>query len=75
MLPEYTDELLYQLALTYVKDTGVKRARALLAHFGSASAVFKASVKELRRVDGFNEARAKAIHAEDVLTAASETLC
>lgn len=74
MLPEYTDELLYQLALTYVKDTGVKRARALLAHFGSAGAVFKASVKELRRVDGFNEARAKAIHAEDVLTEAEKEL-
>lgn len=74
MLPENTDELLYQLALTYVKDTGVKRARALLVRFGSASAIFKAGLKELKQVEGFSEPRAKAIKDPEVLKEAEKEL-
>lgn len=74
MLPDYHDELLYQVALTFIKDIGPKRARSLLAHFGSASAIFNAPLKQLARVDGFSEERARAFKEQDVMEQAEKEL-
>ena len=41
---------------------GATRKRALLAHFGSAKAVSRASLKDLKAVDGISDALAEAIH-------------
>lgn len=51
-------ETIYQLALTQVPQIGCVLARALTDAFGSASAVFSASKKELCQVDGISEIKA-----------------
>ncbi|TNF60163.1 MAG: excinuclease ABC subunit UvrC [Rhodobacteraceae bacterium] len=45
-----------------VPGVGAKRKRALLAHFGSAKAVSRANLTDLKAVDGVSEALAKAIY-------------
>ena len=45
-------ELLYQIALTLVPNIGDVRAKALVNHFGNATAVFHASKKALDAIDG-----------------------
>jgi excinuclease ABC subunit C len=48
--------------LDEVPGVGATRKRALLAHFGSAKAVSRASLKDLKAVDGISDALAEAIH-------------
>lgn len=55
------EETLYQVALTLVPDLGVVRARQLVAHLGSASAIFKAKKKEIAAVDGIGETCARSV--------------
>lgn len=57
------EETLYQVALTLVPDLGVVRARQLVAHLGSASAVFKAKKKEIAAVEGIGESCARSVKA------------
>lgn len=45
-------ELRYQIALTMIPKVGPTRAKALVNHFGSASAIFKARRKELEAIEG-----------------------
>jgi excinuclease ABC subunit C len=45
-----------------IPGVGVARKRALLAHFGSAKAVSRAGVEDLKAVDGISEAMAQAIY-------------
>ena len=45
-----------------VPGVGAGRKRALLAHFGSAKAVSRAGVDDLKAVDGISEAMAQTIH-------------
>lgn len=59
MLPIDDKALFYRLALTFVKDIGPRRAKALLAHFGDAESIFNAPAKELKHIDGLTEIRAK----------------
>lgn len=54
-------ELLSRIALTQVPHIGAVQARILVAHFGTAGAVFKASKKELGSLDYIGEVRAAAI--------------
>ena len=68
------EELLYRLALTFIDDIGPIRGRALLTHYSSASAVFKAPLKELKHLPGMNEVRAKAFRNEDILLRAEQEL-
>ena len=49
---------LYDLALTFLPGVGDSTARRLVDFFGSAEAVFKASQKELRAIEGVSESRA-----------------
>ena len=48
--------------LDEVPGVGATRKRALLAHFGSAKAVSRAGVDDLKAVEGISEAMAQTIH-------------
>jgi excinuclease ABC subunit C len=48
--------------LDEVPGVGATRKRALLAHFGSAKAVSRASLKDLKAVDGISDAIAETIY-------------
>lgn len=56
-------ELLYQLALTLVPHVGDVKAKALINHFGSAEAIFKAKLRDLERIDGMGIVAPAAIKA------------
>ncbi|MCV6586704.1 MAG: excinuclease ABC subunit UvrC [Marinibacterium sp.] len=49
--------------LDEVPGVGAARKRALLAHFGSAKAVTRANLADLKAVDGISDALAEKIHA------------
>ncbi len=68
------EEWRYRLALTFVKQTGPKTGRALLAQYGSASAVFHAPLKELKMIEGMGEVRARAFRDEAVMERADKEL-
>lgn len=75
MLPNPdTNELLHRIALTYVKETGPKRARVLLQHYPTAADIFKAPLKELKQIDGMGEIRARAFKEPEVMEQAEEQL-
>jgi len=48
--------------LDEVPGVGAGRKRALLAHFGSAKAVSRAGIEDLKAVDGISEAMAQTIY-------------
>ncbi|MFC6688838.1 excinuclease ABC subunit UvrC [Jhaorihella thermophila] len=48
--------------LDEIPGVGARRKRALLAHFGSAKAVSRAAVEDLRAVEGISDALARTIH-------------
>ena len=56
-------ELFYQLALTLVPHVGDAKAKALVKHFGSAEAIFKAKAHHLERVEGIGLLAPSAIKA------------
>ncbi len=56
-----SNDLLYRIALTLVPQIGDVHAKTLINIFGDASAVFKAKKKELERIDGIGNTRAKSI--------------
>lgn len=74
MLPVPQGNALYEMALTFVPHVGDKLARALMAHFGSAEAVFKASVKELFSVPGMGQLRARSLREAQALRRAEAEL-
>lgn len=55
------DELFYQVALTMIPELGPVRAKLLVDHLGSASAVFKARKKELSNIEGIGDYSARAV--------------
>lgn len=54
-------ELIYQVALTLIPNIGDVNAKALVNHFGSASAIFSASRKELESIEGLGFIRVNSI--------------
>ncbi len=54
-------DLLYLISLTRVSHVGCIHAKTLLRHFGSAEAVFKASVFSLEKINGIGKIRARSI--------------
>jgi DNA processing protein len=69
MLPkEEHQELFYQLALTFVPGIGVKTGKLLLERYGSATAIFNTSVKELKNISGITEVKAKGFKDTEVMT-------
>lgn len=74
MLPDNDQELFYRIALTFVAETGPVTARRIIDHFGSAEAVFKASLKELKSISGLGEIRTKAFRDETIFPRVEEEL-
>ncbi|KAA5536586.1 DNA-protecting protein DprA [Taibaiella lutea] len=60
---EAEDELLYRIALTHTDQIGYKFGRRLLHLFGSAKAIFNASPKQLKTIEGIGETKAKLFSA------------
>jgi DNA processing protein len=50
-------ELYYRIALTQTEQLGEKLGRLLLNHFGTATAIYDAPVKQIKAIDGFGEKR------------------
>ena len=60
-IPVNKDEIFYRLALGQVENVGIKTAKKLIGHFGSAQEVFRLSGRELMQVQGMAHSRATAI--------------
>lgn len=74
MLPENQQELFYRIALTFVKDVGAVTAQKLVTHYGTASAIFNAPLKQLKTIAGMGEVRSKAFKDEKVFERAEKEL-
>ncbi len=74
MLPVAPENLFHYIALTFVKNIGPRRARLLLQHFGSAENIFRASLKELKQVDGLGETLARSFKDEEIKEKADKEL-
>jgi len=74
MLPKEETRHFYEIALSFVPDVGPKTARALLAKFPTAEAIFGAPLKELKTISGLTEPRAKMFRSPDVLKRAETEL-
>jgi DNA processing protein len=59
MTKEVEEELLYRIALTQTDQVGYKFGRRLLQVFGSAKAIFNASSKQLKTIEGIGETKSK----------------
>jgi len=57
-IPVNKDEIFYRLALGQVENVGIKTAKKLINHFGSAQEVFRLSTRELMQVQGMAHLRA-----------------
>lgn len=66
--------LLHKIGLTLIGNVGHVTAKHLLAHFGSAEAVFKASLKQLREIPGVGLITAAQIKNTDALKLAAKEL-
>jgi DNA processing protein len=60
-IPVNKDEIFYRLALSEVENVGIKTAKKLISHFGSAQEVFRLSGRELMQVQGMIQHRAVGI--------------
>lgn len=68
------NEWLYRLALTNVKLVGPITGRGLIQHYGTASAVMQAPLKDLRHREGIGEIKAKAFKDPAVMERAEAEL-
>lgn len=55
------DELLCEVALTFVPHIGPVHAKILISHFGNAADIFKTKKYHLEKIEGIGEVRAKSI--------------
>lgn len=74
MLPDNSRELLYRIALTFVKDVGAITARKLVEQFGSAEAIFSAPLKELKSFNGLGEVRSRGFKDEAAFARAEQEI-
>lgn len=75
MLPEIdSEELFYQLALTFVNGIGHRIGRLLIDHFVNAKNIFNAPVKELTHIDGITPIKAKSFKEPAVMKRAEDEL-
>lgn len=74
MLPDNQNELFYRIALTFVKDVGVVTATKLIHHFGTASEIFRSSLKDLKAVSGLGEVRTRGFKDKDIFSKAEDEL-
>jgi DNA processing protein len=66
--------LVHKIALTMIKGVGGKLAKQLLIHFGSATAVFAASRKQILKIEGIGEKITTSILQNNALEKAEEQL-
>ena len=66
------EELYYRLALTFVPGIGARMGRALLERYGSAAAIFKTPLKDLKNAEGIGEIRVKGFKDPVVLQRAEQ---
>lgn len=66
--------LLHQIGLTLIGSVGHVTARHLLVHFGSAEAVFKANLKQLKEIPGVGAITAGQIKNTDALAQAAKQM-
>ncbi len=69
-----SNDLLYQIALTFVPNIGPVQAKILTEHFGNAENIFKAPKKDLGNIEGIGEVRAKCIKMFDNFLAAEKEI-
>lgn len=67
-------ELIYRIGLTMIPGVGAKLAKNLVAHCGSAEAVFREKKQALAKVPGIGEKGAKSIAQQEVLLQAEEEI-
>jgi DNA processing protein len=72
MLPNDDNETFYKIALSLAEGFGPKTVRVLLEHFPVVSDVFKAPPKELRRLEGITEVKAKQFRNKELLARAEQ---
>jgi DNA processing protein len=71
----YSDERIYQIALTLIEGVGDVNAKSLLAYCGSASEVFKQKKGTLLKIPGIGEYTAKSVVAsKDIFLRAEKEL-
>lgn len=68
------NELLYQIALDFVKGIGNTYAKQLVAYIGSPEAIFRESRKALLKIPGISEEKVNAITNPQVLKWAEEEI-
>jgi DNA processing protein len=68
------EEQLFQIAITMIPEIGAVHTNALIANFGSASAIFQAKKKEIGLVNGIGERKAKLIKDFTNFSAAEKEL-
>ncbi|MET4140366.1 DNA-processing protein DprA [Pedobacter sp. UYP1] len=66
--------LIYQIALTLIKNVGAVTAKHLLSHFGTPEAIFAASKVQLAGVEGLSISKITAILQTNALKLAAEQL-
>ena len=69
-----TQEKVYQIALSHVKGVGYVLLKQLVAQFGSAQAVFQATLKELTKIPGSSKRLAQEILKKNTVPQATECL-
>ena len=69
-----TNDLLYQIALTFVPNIGCVQAKTLIEYYGNAETVFKARKKELSAVEHIGVVRASAIKEFDNFSLAEDEI-
>ncbi len=68
------DDFLYRIGITLIPGVGSVSAKSLIAHCGSAEAVFKEKKSALQKVPGIGIKSAKSIAEQSVLTRAENEL-
>lgn len=68
------EDVLYQIALTFIPNIGAVQAKLLIDELGDAKAVFNASIKRLSAIENIGEIRAKQIKTFSGFTKAEEEI-
>lgn len=75
MLPiQSQEEIYHRLLLSFVPGVGIKMGKALIEQFGTATDIFKAPLKELKRINGITDLKAKGFKDEEVLSNAEKEM-
>lgn len=69
-----TNQLLYQIALTFIPNIGDIQGKALLNYFGDTQSIFKAKKHDLEEIEGIGSVRAKSIKDFENFAAAEKEI-